>query len=473
MTPEEALRHAYAADIARLPPEQQVMFNAEQMAANHIAGKTTPAMDKFRRNMMIGHPSYRPSQAEGESPEDFLAREAKEIALQDQMLSGYTGKGWTPEQLNGRTPESYEFSPGGQYLDQLDNRRRLYSAFNPQDPDQSSLPSAAAWAGVADPGAAAREGAAKLYAQGLDRKYAYLPGSGPGTMFPGIPEGGFQELWNPENFVGSFTTKMGGAVSDGLSHLGTALLRDTDLTAAAGNAATRSQGADFFRTNPALAKDNGWRANDELLAQGQDGYYRSEGMNAGDTFRSIGNHVLPESWNGQLGYAQPFINAGISFLNGAMDGTGIVGSAKGIPNTVRSLANGVARTGVPGVAKFARSTADDITKHLTAKPTFGGRVKAYTQDEFFDPTTALDLVAELPLTDTRSNTEWNDYQKQLDESRQQAFKQLESVNDQIVRPQTTVTKAGNAIAPYAAKPLMHTGNALSKTGSFFRGLLDK
>jgi hypothetical protein len=33
MTPEEALRHAYSQDIARLPPDLQVGFNANALAA--------------------------------------------------------------------------------------------------------------------------------------------------------------------------------------------------------------------------------------------------------------------------------------------------------------------------------------------------------------------------------------------------------------------------------------------------------
>jgi hypothetical protein len=448
MTPEEALIHAYEADIARLPQEQQLRFNAQRMAADHMAGKSTPAMERFRRNMAIGHPSYQPQNDE-------------ERALQDQMLSGYTGKGWTPDQLKGRTPGSYELSPGGQYLDQLDSRKRLYEAFDPQEPKSTDqgwfgMPGPSAWAGSADTGSSQRDGAAKLYAQQLGRKYAYLPGSGPGTMFPGIPEGGIGEILNPENFVGSFTTKMGGAVSDGASLIGTALLRkangvQTDPMTAVGDAAVRSQGADFHRTNPALAADNGWRANDALIQQGRDAHAASEGMTAGDTFRSIGNHVLPEHMNGQLGYAQPVINAALSFGNGMLDGTGAVGSMKAVPTAVRGVATGVAKAGVPGVSRFARSTANEITKNLTARPTWGGRAAAHLTDEAGDATNLVELGAELMTNDPRSNSHWQADQHTEEAGRQQSIKQLENINGQIVRPQTNVTKAGNWLGGLLSK----------------------
>jgi hypothetical protein len=453
MTPEEALQHAYSRDIARLPPEQQVRFNANAMAAAHAAGKQHPQLDDFKYYRQVGHPSYQP-------------KDDGERALQDQMLSGYSGKGWTPEQSKalGRTPESYEFSPGGQYLDQLDSRNRLYDSIAPQQADNSWFPSAAAWAGGTPN--SLNEGHAKNYAQQVGRTHAYIPGSGPGTMFPGIPEGGVQELWNPENFVGSFTTKMGGAVSDGMSHLGTALLRNTDPTAAMGNAAVRSQGSDFFRTNPVLANDSGWRGNDGLIQQGQDAWYGTEGMSAGDTFRgAVGNRFLPEHMKGQLGYAQPVINAALSFGNGMLDGTGFVGSHKAIPNAVRGVAGAAARTGVPGVAKFAQSTADDIAKNLVANPTAGGRIAHHIKDEAADVTNAVELGAELLGGDNRSNSQWEVDQQKRDQTRDQSFKVLENLNSQIVRPQTTVTKMGNAIAP--------AGNAAYGAGSWLRGLISK
>lgn len=450
MTPEEALQHAYSQDIARLPPEQQLRFNAKALAAAHAAGKQDPDFNYYRQ---LGHPSYQP-------------KDDDERSIQDHMLKGYAGKGWTPEQSKalGRTPESYEFSPGGQYLDQLENRNRLYDSIAPQKADNSWFPSAAAWAGGTPD--TLNEGHAKNYAQQIGRTHAYIPGSGPGTWFPGIPEGGVQELWNPENFVGSFTTKMGGAVSDGMSHLGTALLRGTDPTAAAGNAAVRSEGSDFFRTNPVLANDSGWRGNDGLIQQGQDAWYDTEGMSAGDTFRgAVGNRFLPEKMNGQVPYIQPVINAALSFGNGMLDGTGFVGSAKAIPNAVRGVANGVARTGIPGVARFARSTADDITKGLTTNPTAGGRALHHVKDEAADATNAIELGAELLGGDTRSNSKWEADQRQMDQTRDQSFKVLENLNSQIVRPQTTVTKMGNAIAP--------AGNAAYGAGSWLRGLISK
>jgi hypothetical protein len=259
---------------------------------------------------------------------------------------------------------------------------------------------------------------------------------------------------------------MGGAVSDGMSHLGTALLRGTDPTAAAGNAAVRSQGSDFFRTNPVLANDSGWRGNDGLIQKGQDAWYGSEGMSAGDTFRgAVGNRFLPENMKGQVPYIQPVINAGLSFLNGMADGTGLVGSHKAIPNAVRSAATATAKTGIPGVARFAQSTADDIAKNLVANPTAGGRAAYHLKDEAADATNLVELGAELVGGDNRSNSQWEVEQKKRDQTRDQSFKTLENLNSQIVRPQTTVTKMGNAIAP--------AGNAAYGAGSWLRGLISK
>jgi hypothetical protein len=215
-----------------------------------------------------------------------------------------------------------------------------------------------------------------------------------------------------------------------------------------------------------LANDSGWRGNDGLIQQGQDAWYGTEGMSAGDTFRgAIGNRVLPEHMKGQVPYIQPVINAALSFGNGMLDGTGFVGSHKAIPNAVRGVAGAAARTGVPGVAKFAQSTADDIAKNLVANPTAGGRALHHVKDEAADVTNAVELGAELLGGDTRSNSEWEVDQQKRDKTRDQSFKVLENLNSQIVRPQTTVTKMGNAIAP--------AGNAAYGAGSWLRGLISK
>jgi hypothetical protein len=134
-----------------------------------------------------------------------------------------------------------------------------------------------------------------------------------------------------------------------------------------------------------------------------------------------------------------------------LDGTGFVGSHKAIPTAVRGAATQVAKAGVPGVSRFARSTANEITKNLAAKPTWGGRAAAHLTDEAGDATNLVELGAELMTNDGRSNSQWQKEQHTEEAGRQQAVKQLENLNGQLVRPQTTVTKVGNAMAPIGGK----------------------
>ena len=450
MTPEEALIHAYTADIARLPPDLQPIFNPKRLAEARMSGKPTVASDRFDYYMAVGHPDYKPQDDE-------------ERDLQNQLLSGYSGRGWTPSQREslGKHPEPYALSPGGKYLDQLESRERLYKSFTPQK-QEGWFPSPAAWAGKSK-APPPTEGAAKLYARDIGRDYAYLSGTGPGTWVPGIPEGGLKELQNPENTLGSMVTKLNGVVSDGASLLGTALLRGTDPTAALGDTAVRYHGADFHRTNPALAQDNGWRENDSLIEQGRGAHADSEGMQAGDTFRAaIGNHILPKSWNGQIPYLQPLINAGISVGNGLLDGTGALTSTKAIANPVRAVSNAVAKTRVPGVSQFARSTSNEISKTLTTKPTFAGRVAANAADESIDPGTVPLLGFEFLKNDQRDRSQFDADQKTAEATRQQSIKQLENLNSQIVRPPTAVSAIGNAVAPVAGKATGWLHGLLSK-----------
>jgi hypothetical protein len=100
-------------------------------------------------------------------------------------------------------------------------------------------------------------------------------------------------------------------------------------------------------------------------------------------------------------------------------------------------------------------------------------MRAYNYDELVDISNGVELFGELATRDTRSNSQWDMHQKYEEDQRQKSIKTLEGLNDQIVRPKSTVTNVGKAIAPYAAPPLMHTGNALSKAGNWLGGLLSK
>jgi hypothetical protein len=454
MTPEEALRHAYEADIARLPPELQAGFNAGSMAAAHATGKTHPRAEMLRGHMKIGHPSYVP-------------QSANEFEQQDHMLTGYRGEQWFPDQLNGRTPDSYEYSPGGKMTASAEARMRLHDDMLKAHTAKATTPSR----GMSSPGGFVpnfsqrqstdeevqkdnMERAAQHYSDSIDRKASagHLMGIPYPTQMGYAPEGGFKpidgtvvsrEMTNPENFAGSFTTKMGGALSDGWSNLGTALLRGTDASAAAGDTAVRSYGADFNRSHPVLAKDNGWRANNALVEEGRAAHAGSEGMYAGDMFRKIAEPYLPKELKGQIPVIQPLINAGMGLVNGMMDGSIVAGSTKAIPNLVRGVARGAAKTGIPLVKQLGNSTANSITNHLAQKPTYLGRLGHEAFDETLDVTNAADAgMSYIAPGDTRTKEQFDAEDKDEEVQRQQSIKRLESINDQIIRPQTNVTKAG-------------------------------
>ena len=483
MTPEEALRHAYEADIARLPPELQAGFDAEAMAAAHAAGKQHPRAEMLRGHMKIGHPSYVP-------------QSANEFEQQDHMLAGYRGEQWFPDQLNGRTPDSYEYSPGGKMTAQAEARMRLHDDMLKAHTAKATTPSR----GMSSPGGFVpnfsqrqstdeevqkdnMERAAQTYGNSIDRKasaghimgipYPTQMGYSPDNSHQhtdqygdpvGNPTGypsGFKpidgnvvsrEMGNPENFAGAFTTKMGGALSDGWSNLGTALLRGTDASAAAGDTAVRSYGADFNRSSPVLAKDNGWRANNAFVEEGRAAHRDSEGMYAGDMFRKIAEPYLPKDWKGQIPLIQPLINAGMGLANGLLDGSIMAGSTKAIPNLVRGVARGVAKAPVPGLKQFANSTANSITNHLAQKPTYLGRLGQEAMEEAGDITNFGDaFMSYVAPGDTRSKEQFDAEDKMEEAQRQQAVKRLESMNDQIIRPQTNVTKAGGFLGGLLAK----------------------
>ena len=455
MTPEEALRHAYAADIARLPPELQLGFDADAMAAAHVSGRKPPMAGALRHHMAIGHPEYVP-----QSPNEF--------EQQDHMLSGYRGEGWFPDQLNGRTPGSYEYSPGGKMTADAEARMRLHDDVQKAHTAKATSPTR----GISSPGGfvpnfSQRQStdeevqkdnmarAAQHYANSIGRKASagHLMGVPYPTQMGYSPEGNFKPIdgdmvsraiQNPENFAGSFTTKMGGAISDGWSNLGTALLRGTNAGDAVGDTAVRSYGADFNRTHPVLANDRGWRENNKFIEEGRAAHRDSESMYAGDMFRKATEPYLPKDWKGQIPVVQPAINTTMGIVNGFGDGSMALGATKAVPTLVGGVARGVARTGVPLASQFAASTANSIASHMAQKPTFGARLLHEAADEAMDVTNAADAAATFFVPgDSRSKEQFDEEDKAEEASRQQAIKKLESINDQIVRPQTSVTRGGD------------------------------
>lgn len=467
MTPEEALRHAYAADVARLPPYLQKMYPVDRLVADHLANKPDA---RFFEEIALGDPRYEPQNDD-------------ERARQDALLQGYTGTAWTPSQVKalGREPEPYEFSPGAQYLDQYSQRVALYNAMlDDAEPKKGwfGLPaiSSASWAGGVIPGQQGqagpdhrRVGAAKLYADTLGRTHAYIPGTQ-------IPEGGLQQFGNPENFIGTFQNKMSPVNSDAASQIGTALLRGDSHQLASdvarmqgfnvdrfnkkwgahmdekrgvpinrgsgesalegfGNAAVRSGGSDWNRTSPQLVEEPAdWREADRLVRSNRDAWANTAGLTAGDTWRSILEPMgVP---NGRIPYVQPLLNAGLSFANGMADGSGAFSATK-VPKVVAgAAAAGAAKSGVPGVSWLGRSTIADMQRHAKAYPTYARRFGYQTKDEAFDPGNIIGTGIELATPPREETTEeFQARMREMDQRRKQGMAVLERDAHKIKRPE--------------------------------------
>lgn len=436
MTPEEALRHAYSADLARLPEPYRNQFAVDRLVQDHLAGKPNGMFHEF---LQKGHPS-------------FHAETDEDRALQDSMLEGYRTQGWTPSEVDSlrREPQPYEYSSGGRILQGIDNRKNLYDATGPAKPEErwwltEMFGGPEAWTGGSPEDK--KVGAAKLYADEVGKTHAYFPGTGPGTYIPGVPDEGMMMFNNPESSIGTLATKMGGALSMGWSQAGTAALRGNGLKEKAlgvanalPNAAVRSQGADWNRTSPQLAHEpKDWREADQMIQRNRAAWQVSDGMSAGDTSRQMLEPIMTalggESLKGQIPIIQPFINGGLSFLNGMGDGSGALSATKLAPSIVKPLATGVARAGIPGVSKFAASTADDIAKYAKARPTWGSRIKDQVQDEYFDPGNMAGLASELlKPADTRSKATFDRDMALDDDNRAWGLRQLEGDQNQIKRP---------------------------------------
>jgi hypothetical protein len=425
MTPEEALKHALGAEIARIPEEfrDSLASQLDSMVADHLAGRPNPNLGVLMGFSSIGSPDYQP-----ESDDDR--------ALQEQMLQGYTGKSWTPEQVKSfefredRKPTAYEMSPGGQMHDSIEERQRLIGDLARAGKGGIAQPSRQGWFFETSPGAwtgtpnpdIERQVAAGNYEQSIGRTKA-AAWNDLGNAFS-----------NPGNWLGNLATKTLGVGPDIGSQLATARNTGTNQSEVLGDVAARRAGADWNISYPQLSKDQGWRQNDALVNQMRGAWRQSEGQSAGDTFRSWTGDYLPESWKGKIPYLQPAINAGMSFFNGLLDGSTL--ATGGVSGLVKAGAVRAAKSGVPGISQYAKSVADDIARASTAR-----RTAQEIGDEMLDPTQLAASAAELMIPDPDETKP--EFQKRTAEQaaqRKTAVKTLESNQQMLATPPTFFQK---------------------------------
>lgn len=414
-TTEAALFHAFSAEIARLPLEYQDQFDPAQMAMDYASGRQNEQVLQILSLAHVGNPAKN-WDSEEELPFSDIDR-AGHGRLQDALLSDYEGEAWLPDQVEslGRAPEPYELSPGGKISEQARRRQQLFdSVANSRGGEIDP------WTGVDSGGRAA--GAASLYLDGVRD-----------THMNWLDKNVLMETQNPENWLGTFATQMGPVGSDAGSQFGSHVLRgniSSALLDSVGDAATRSAGAQFNRTNPQFAQDHGdWRANNEVLNRGRQAYIDSEGMSSGDTFRSAFGFHIP--------YVQPLINTGMSIANGLLDFSSAGLAPKAIPSAVKSVATGAAASGIPGVSRFGRSVATDIGRTLTARPTAASRFVANSADELVDPMTpaiAASEYGEHLYGQPETDEQFDDRVARQHQDRQQGVKQLESLAPEVVAP---------------------------------------
>lgn len=415
-TTEAALFHAFSSEIARLPPEDQQRFNPSQMALDFAAGRPNDQVSEILTLSHIGNPEMNWGSEENELPYADMSRDEHK-KLQDLLLGDYRGDAWLPDQVKelGRAPEPYELSPGGKVSEQARRRQHLFDVVANAGGGQVDP-----WTGVDSQGQAA--GAASQYLNGARDTHASF-----------LDKNVLGETQNPENWLGTFVTQMGPVGSDAASQFATHALQGNigaALLDSVGDAATRSAGAQFNRTNPQFARDHGgWRANNEVLQKGRDAYAKSEGMTSGDTFRSAAGFHVP--------YIQPLINTAMSIGNGLFDGSSIGLAPKAIPNMVKSAATGAAASKIPGVAGLGRSVAADIGGNMARRPTFASRLLANSSDELVDPMTPAIAASEYagymgdqPETDQQ----FSDRTAREHEDRQQSNKRLASLAPEVVAP---------------------------------------
>lgn len=418
MTPEEAVRHAVQAELDRMPPFIQARYklDLDGLSKSLLAGEENDQTKDFDGLVSIGRPEHEPA-------DDF------ERKLQDLLLSKYTGTGWTPEELKrlGREPEPYEMSHGAQMAHQMKERRRLFTELERARTTKAAAPMSIQSPFGAVPSFApqrtdevarqqAYDVATKNYADSTVREKALFSSLG-------------NEVDNPENFLGTYLTKMGPVLSDGFSLAATNALDGDPNTSILGgftDAASRSYGADWNRTSPQLTADQGWRENDALIRRMREAYRDSQGMTSGDTFRA--------TFGGHVPGIQPLINGAMSFGNGLLDMSSLAGALASAP--VKAVAAQTAKAGVPGVSNYAAGVAKDI-----GRAGWGARTMQEVGDETLDVTnvaaTGAHFFAE-PKKETGS--EFNARIAEESQRRSAAIKALEQEQNSIRRPQTMYQK---------------------------------
>jgi hypothetical protein len=393
------------------------------MVADALAGKPNEAYDQIVRYSSLGHPDAK--------PKTKLARE-----IQDHMLQGYRGRAFFKDEMD-REPEAYEYSESGKMLAEIEARQRLFKEMARANAPQGYAPSSISspFGGVPSFAPrkltdtdALRDTAAKAYLeQSRSRHASPLADIG-------------REVNNPENFVGSFLTKMGPVLSDAGSLFASSLLdknKDSKALDALGDAAVRSDGADWNRTNPVLVADRGWRENDALITGMRDAGRNSEGMTSGDTFRSIFGFHVPG--------VQPAINALMSFGNGLLDGSTLM-MGPGASLT-KGLATSAAKTGVPGVSNYGKHLVREISSDIAKNPTWVSRAGREMVDEaVFDPGNLANTTYGLITpSEKETNEQFRARVSAESAARKEATRLLEGNSNQIVRPKTNIQKISEPI----------------------------
>lgn len=407
-----AVAHAVAAELGRLPPQTLSLLglsDTDAVVDSVLSGGELA--QNLSILMRVGDPDFDAAKAGELGIDPEVARQ-----LQDRMLNDYTSEGWTPEQVKalGRDPESLEYSPGAKMLADIRARQALIDkaipSYKPEEPTSTGgwLMNLLADSAMGPMGEtenvydqdAQRFEAARQYMDAVKATHAPFD---------------LNALQSPETTLGNYVTKMGPVMADAASQLGTALLNDGESAMdSIGNAAVRSYGADWNRVSPVLKNHTDWRSSHKLITDMRNAYSDSEGMDSTDTLRAMTGQK-PNNWTRPVEWA-------MTFGNGALDGS--VGANLSKPGLWKALGQ--------ELTEEALTDGGINTAIAMATP------RSYRQQK-----------------EQESGTEFAQRQQEESARRQQAIKQLEANNDQVVRPDTWFQK-------YAAKPF----------GTVIGGLLD-